>query len=280
MGKIFFKLFGLGCITAVMCLLYGFLVEPKTLKIRNAHIVSPTWNSAPLKIALIADIHIGGWHVNDDRVAMIVNTINEHSPDIVLIAGDFVSGHDKASDRSDTFNAEIKKGMAALSGLQSPFGTYASIGNHDDWYDGSGIKRMLKLAGVGVLDNAAKTITNNSSSFCLVGLPDDWTGELDPAVFARCGAENMIAFMHSPDSFTALPPTTNLALAGHTHGGQINIPLIGRRVNAIDLDMDFAYGEVNYNGIPGFVTAGIGTSILPARFRAPPEIVLIHLSGA
>ena len=96
--------------------------------------------------------------------------------------------------------------------------------------------------------------------------------------FAVCeDGATPIALMHSPDSFPLLRSDTALAVAGHTHGGQINIPLIGRRVTSTAAGRKYAYGQIDVNSTPAFVTAGIGTSILPARFRAPPEIVLIEL---
>ena len=100
-------------------------------------------------------------------------------------------------------------------------------------------------------------------------------------MFADCEtSKDIVAFMHSPDSFKLLPSDTDLALAGHTHGGQINIPFIGRRITSTRLGKKYAYGSLDFGGIRAFVTAGIGTSILPARFRAPPEIVLITLRSA
>ncbi|NNC37363.1 MAG: metallophosphoesterase [Acidimicrobiales bacterium] len=279
MWSLILKIFALGVFTATLCLFYGFFIEPRTLKVRHVEFLEPRWTGARLKIALISDIHIGGWHVDPDRVAHIVDQINAESPDLVLIAGDFVSGHDKAIDRSNEFNAEIKAGMQKLSGISAPLGTYASLGNHDDWYDGDGISGMLTRAGVKVLDNAHEMMKNEGLDFCLIGLPDSWTGEINTAVFKGCGSERTIAFMHSPDSFKYLPASTTLALTGHTHGGQINLPFYGRRVTATDIGPDFAYGKLRYKNIPVYVTAGIGTSILPARFRAPPEIAIITISA-
>ena len=85
--------------------------------------------------------------------------------------------------------------------------------------------------------------------------------------------------MHSPDSFKHLRSDTDLAVAGHTHGGQINLPLIGRRVTATKLGEPYAYGLKDWSGTPVYITSGLGTSVLPARFRAPPEIVVITISG-
>ena len=266
---------GLGTIVASACLFYGFFIEPKTLKVRAIEFIEPGWEDERLTIALISDIHIGSKHVDAKRVSKIVERINTSKPDLVLIAGDFIGGHDKAADRSAAFNDEVEKGILALSNLDAPLGAYATIGNHDDWYDGATVKQLLLRAGVGVLDNNKKNIR----SFCLVGLPDSWTGTADRNVFRQCGDRKIIAFMHSPDSFKYMPTHTSLAFAGHTHGGQINMPFVGRRVTATDIGRKFAYGRVDYYGIPGFITAGIGTSMLPARFRAPPEIVLISVSG-
>lgn len=280
MRKTFLKVFGLGCIVAVMCLIYGFFIEPKTLKVRNVDVIEPSWAGEPLTIALISDIHVGGWHVSADRVGKIVETINGQSPDIILIAGDFVDGHEKASDRTPAENTEIRNGITALSGLKTPLGVFAAIGNHDDWYSGVDIRKYLSETSAQILENDARRIQHGNDEFCLVGLPDFWTGKRDIRAFDKCGSgQNVIAFMHSPDSFKYLATNTTLALAGHTHGGQINLPFYGRRVTSTAIGPKYAYGHVDYNGIPGFVTAGIGTSILPARFRAPPEIVLIHLSG-
>jgi len=249
------------------------------LKVRQISVQNADWQGPPIKIALVSDFHIGGMHVSPKRMINLVALINAQSPDLVLIAGDFVSGHESFGERSDEFNEGIQLGVGSLNNLSSEFGTFAAIGNHDDYYGGAILKELLAQSDVSVLENES-SIVRNKTSFCLVGLPDSWTGEYDESAFQNCVKDQfIIALMHSPDSFQYLRTDTDLAVAGHTHGGQINIPLIGRRVTATDLGPDFAYGKVDYNGITGIVTAGIGTSILPARFRAPPEIVLISLSG-
>jgi len=185
------------------------------------------------------------------------------------------NGHDKFGDRSDEFNAALQAGMGHLSALSAPMGVYASIGNHDDWYNQAAIRTNLAKARVHVLENASKDLEGR---LCVAGLADHWTGEPDPSAIEQCpDGLPVIAFMHSPDTFPILPTRTSLALAGHTHGGQINLPILGRRVTAIKLDRKYAYGLSKYRGIPVYVTSGIGTSMLPARFRAPPEIVILQL---
>ena len=261
-------------ILAALCLIYGFFVEPRTLKVRHITVQSDAVKSSH-KIVLLSDIHIGGFHVGPKRVEKIVDRINDLQSDIVLIPGDFISGHEHRQNHSVEFNNEISEGLARLAALKSKLGVFASIGNHDVWYDAEFVEKTLTENSVTVLANDTYDIDNNT---CLIGLADHDTQSEDISAFLKCEGKAIIAMMHSPDSFEYLRSDTALAVAGHTHGGQINIPLIGRRVTATAAGRKYAYGLINANGVPAFVTAGIGTSILPARFRASPELVVINLT--
>lgn len=263
------------CSLALTCLLYGFLIEPKFLKTRQLRLEVDSSLDASVRIALVSDLHIGGLHVPAERIKTIVTRVNELNPDIILIPGDFIDGHEKRENHNHDFNVAVRNGLASLKELKAPLGVYASIGNHDVWYDAPFVKQSLEAHGLTVLQNTAVNVSNN---FCILGFADHDTQLEDDIAYEACedgGA--VIALMHSPDSFAFLRSDTVLAVAGHTHGGQINIPLIGRRVTATSAGRKYAYGLVDVNGIPAFVTAGIGTSILPARFRSPPEIVFIDL---
>lgn len=262
---------------AITCLAYGFFIEPKLLKTRLIAVQSPNYNAQTLRVALLSDIHIGGRHVPAKRVETIVARVNALKPDIILIPGDFISGHKARAEHGEGFNAEVHRGLTELGALKAPLGVFASIGNHDVWYDASYVEKTLSDAGLNIVANRTMTLDN---SLCISGLLDYDTQGQDPSVFEGCDAgDNIIALMHSPDSFTGLRSDISLAVAGHTHGGQINLPIIGRRVTSTRAGRKWAYGLKEIDGIPAFITAGIGTSILPARFRAPPEIVLIELSG-
>jgi predicted MPP superfamily phosphohydrolase len=89
--------------------------------------------------------------------------------------------------------------------------------------------------------------------------------------------ELIIALTHNPDIFPEIPPNVELTLAGHTHGGQVDFPLIGRIVVPSDYGQRYAAGHVEERGKHLFVTTGIGTSIFPVRFRVPPEIAVLTL---
>ena len=83
--------------------------------------------------------------------------------------------------------------------------------------------------------------------------------------------------MHNPDLFPEVPERVSLTLAGHTHGGQVDMPIAGRLIVPSSFGQRYAYGLVEENGKKLIVPGGIGTSILPVRFRVPPEVVILTL---
>ncbi len=253
---------------------YAIGVEPALLFERDVEFVSDKYNGPELRIGLITDIHINSPPVPPKRVKRLVETLNRAGPDIVLIPGDFIAGHDERQDRSATFNRNVAKGMQYLAELQAP--AFATIGNHDAWWSASHVRVLLEKAGVTVLENGAYALEH----VCLVGLADFQTSQPDRSAYAACPSDlSPLVFTHSPDAWKDFRSDSLLALAGHTHGGQVNLPLIGRRVNATSLGPAHSYGFSKLGGVDVFVSAGVGTSILPIRFRAPPEIVVITVRG-
>ena len=114
-----------------------------------------------------------------------------------------------------------------------------------------------------------------------MGLADLWTRpqHIGETVAKIPPGSTIIALTHNPDIFPRLPGSVPLLLAAHTHGGQVNIPLIGTPVVPSDYGSKYTAGHVFENGRHLFVTTGIGTSIMPVRFRVPPEIVLLTIVG-
>lgn len=272
MKRIPLKFLAAAVAVCLACLAYGFLIEPRLLKLRYVTVKADV--AQPLKIGLFGDIHIGGLHVPPARVEKIVQLMNAQNPDIILMTGDYINGHKARSSHREKFNQRADKGLVALSALTAPMGVYAAMGNHDAWYGQSNLRAALSGGGAAVLVNEAV----NQDGICIVGLADADTDTEDAGTFNLCDPGNtVLAIMHSPDSFKYLRSDTALAVAGHTHGGQINLPIIGRAVTATQLGKPFAYGLRDWRGTAVYITAGIGTSILPARFRAPPEIVIIEL---
>jgi len=260
---------------ALGCLWYGFRIEPNTLKVRKVIIESPYWTQAPLKIGLMSDLHIGGRHVYPPRVNKIVDLMNVEEPDIILLAGDYVNSHEPKSERRKTENDTINWGHAILGDLNAPLGVYAVLGNHDLLYGAKVVQANMEAQGIEFVDNRASVIADR---LCLFGIADEQFGKPTDDGYYNCPVNfPILGLMHNPDSFFRVPTRTALMVAGHSHGGQINIPIIGRRMAPIKVDKRYAYGLNSVGDTPVFVTAGIGMSIIAARFRAPPEIVLIEL---
>lgn len=254
---------------------YAFLIEPSRLVVRHVEFVSDKYVGPDLRIGLVTDIHINSAHVPPGRVSDIVARLNLEAPDIVLMPGDFIAGHDKAENRKDEFNQNAEKGLSYLGQLSMP--AYATIGNHDAWWSATRVTKHLNDAGVVVLENKAI----NTSGLCLVGLGDYSTSQADRSAYDQCQNDlPVLIITHSPDAWRSFRRDAILAFAGHTHGGQVNLPIIGRRVNSTQLAPEHSYGFSTLGGVDIFVSAGVGTSILPIRFRAPPEVVIITLKAS
>ena len=256
---------------------WAFVIGPNRLVVREATITMERWPSTlwNLKIVVLSDIHAGGLYLDERKLRLIVQRTNELQPDLILIAGDFISGgrghHDMAPE---VFGPLLKD-------FRAPLGVYAVLGNHDWWYDGQRVRRVLEANGIKVLENEVAKVDARGTSFWLVGLADLWTrpqsiGETIAQVPARAP---MIALTHNPDIFPQLPPEVSLLLAGHTHGGQVQLPFIGTIVSVSRYGDRYVSGHIVENGRHLFVTTGIGTSIYPVRFFVPPEIVLLTLVG-
>ena len=241
--------------------------------VREAAVALPGWpaGAPPLRALLISDLHVAGPDMPPERLARIVAQINDLHPDIVLIAGDFVS------DRSISTRAySFAEAVAPLTGFRSRLGTIAVLGNHDHWRDAGEARAALRHIGVRVLDNDAVEI----GSLAIGGLDDAFTHHQDPAAMMNAlrrlpGAR--IVLSHSPDPFPILPRDATLMLAGHTHCGQIRLPLIGAISTMSAYGDRYACGLVRENGRTLIVSAGLGTSILPLRLGAVPDMWLIRL---
>jgi predicted MPP superfamily phosphohydrolase len=260
----------LGAIAAALWL-WGYGNARADPIVRQTHINLPDWpmGAAPIRVALISDIHIGNSAMDGARLSRIVGQINALKPDLVLIAGDFVYGHDPVA--AQDYAREL---IAPLSGFRAPLGVVATLGNHDEWTSPGPIDAALARAHVTVLHNEAIA----RGPLAIAGVGDAFSGHADP--FATVAALNhlrgaRIALSHSPDLAPHLPPGIGLFLAGHTHCGQVVLPFIGP-VSKVARDR-YLCGIVHDGARTVVVTGGLGTSGVPLRFGAPPDLWLITL---
>jgi len=225
----------------------------------------------PVRLALISDIHVAGPDMTPQRLDGIVAQVNALHPDMVVITGDFISDKEWATAIYDDTSA-----LRPLKGLRSRWGTWAVMGNHD-YLRGEGSDHWaMKHANIHLLRSWAHRV----GPVTLVGYDDIVTGHARPlatAAAAHVFPGPYVALSHSPQIIASLPADFHVLLAGHTHCGQIQMPFWGVLVKDPDVDWRYVCGRVDDPGRTTIVTGGLGTSGIPLRFGARPEIRLITL---
>lgn len=256
----------------------------------------PRWPAdLPLRIAVIADIHACYPWMSEQRVGDIVDLANAQRPDLTVLLGDFVCTHRFVS-------GYVPPGAWAeqLARLQAPLGVYAILGNHDWWSaaipsdppDGSrSVRRALAQARIPVLENQSVRLAQRGRSFWLVGLGDQLAksgrrpilrgvDDLPGALRELNDEAPAILLAHEPYVFSRAPERIALTLCGHTHGGQINLPLVGSPfMHTPRGQKRYVYGVYTEGARQLVVSGGLGTSLAPVRVLRPPEVVTIDLSG-
>lgn len=265
-------------IVSVGLAFWGFAWEPSRLTARDYTLAVPHWPETcdGLRLDVVADIHTGSPYNGLDKLERVVDALVASDSDAVLIAGDFVI----LSVFGGTYVGPepIAQRLAELTARKP---VYAVLGNHDWWKNGPHIARTFEAVGVRMLEDASTVAMLDGCRVSIVGIGDAWEGDPDiAAAYAGVpGDAPILALTHNPVLLRDIPPRSSLTLAGHTHGGQIALPLLGRPALWDEPDRQYAAGHVIDDGRHIFVTPGIGTSILPLRFGVPPEISRLTLYG-
>ena len=228
----------------------------------------------------LADLHIGAPHVPIGRIDELVAMANMADPDLILLGGDYI-GHVLGGRK-----VPYDKIARSLGALRARHGIIAVLGNHDHW-DGNvgGLKDAFTKAGIVVLENEARRVAVHGGHVWIVGMGDSSSGRADPIKafrgipFSSPMAEPVLVLAHDPGVFAMVPREVALVLAGHTHGGQVRIPFAGAVVNASNAPLRHSRGVIREAGRLMYVTAGIGTSILPIRFNCPPEFAILTIGA-
>lgn len=247
-------------ILLVTLLVYSVFIEPNILTVKKLELKDEGLKG--LKVVYATDFHVKPYE--EFRLKRIVKKINEQNPDIILLGGDYVNGHTKGFSLKNSTIAED------LSKLHSKYGTVAVMGNHDGWQGKKDIIEAFESNGITVLENEHKDF----GKFVIAGVEDLQTAtpDVQKALANVDDKKPVILLTHNPDIIKSVPKKVNLTLAGHLHGGQV---VFGK-----PLIVPSKYGTkyaYNYFGVEKlFVSRGLGTSILPVRFNALPEIVVVE----
>ena len=249
--------------------------------------VEPWWvresfHTVPLGLGGLKLLHLSDFHADPmplDFLSRQLDRALAWKPDFICVTGDFITKKYEAWSEY----------AAMLSRLPASAPTFATLGNHDGgrWARRSGypttqlVRELLQHAGIPLLHNVQETLELAGRRVRLAGLGDEWAEELEPhKAFGKAGGagrEPVIALSHNPDTKDRLAPYAwDLMLSGHTHGGQLSLPLIGEPFIPV-ADKRFVRGLYRWEGRWLHVTAGLG-SLHKARFNCRPEISYLTLA--
>ena len=226
----------------------------------------------PIRIALISDTHVSGPDNEPLRMRRIAHAVNAARPDIILLGGDYLS-YDKPFGR----RYYVQDAIAPLGKFRAPLGVVAVVGNHDFWRGTNrAARRALEEHGITVLVNDAV----RRGPLGIGGVDDLYKGAPDAAgTFAKMRAVGGIPILlaHEGDLFADPVDTAALTLSGHTHCGQVSLPVIGPLWVPSRLGLRYACGRYDERGRTLIVGGGVGTTALPIRLGAVPEYWIITL---
>lgn len=263
--KVFAVLFIVGC----LCIGYAFLVEPKRLVV-NEYELEKNDQLASIKIVQLSDTHVGN-HYDIKQLDKLVEKTNRLDPDLIVFTGDLFDVYSQYPK-----NKEVQE---SLSRLQATYGKIAVWGNRDY---GGGAERiyqdLMENAGFIVLSNEVMSIKVDNKILSIGGVDDFLLGNPQMKRTAdQLNGDYNVLLMHEPDEAEMLVNTSaDLILTGHSHGGQIRLPIIpGIRTELAHRYVDGFY-TIDEDTLL-FVNTGIGTTKIHARFMVPPEIDVFEI---
>ncbi|MDU6054798.1 metallophosphoesterase [Acinetobacter junii] len=251
-------------------LIYARFIEPHIVQVKHhQYRLHPDREfTKPIKLAVVADMHVGLFSGHERQLKTIVKKLNQQQPDLVVVAGDW------------TYEPEnrLVQELAILREIHAP--VYSVSGNHDEQYPGPPIQALLKqaLEHNDVIDIEGKIV--EFDEFRLIGVGDLWAGKANMRYMPELPQDKpWLILSHNPDTVDMVPelPTRPLMVSGHTHGGQIELPWITNYIMKRVSILGHKKGFYTHEHADVFVTVGTGMVGVPFRFRVPPTIDIIEL---
>jgi uncharacterized protein len=256
----------------------AIFLAPNRPRILRRDISLPRWPERlnGFTVALLSDFHYDPYFSVHPLHAAIA-LVNGLHPDLIALTGDFVSLPLVGNNRKAAFAAEP---CARLLGqLTAPHGLWAVMGNHDEGTDRKHVTRALQTENIQVLANQSQPIERDGARFWLAGVNDVISGTADlPKTLGRVSAgEAVILLAHEPDfADEASRFPIDLQLSGHSHAGQIRIPLLPP-LYLPTMGKKYVWGTYHIGPLTLYTNAGLGTVGVPMRLNCPPEITLLTL---
>ena len=260
------------------------LVEPNRPRVVRQEIALRRWPAQMegFTIALLSDFHYDPYF-SEHPLHAAISLVNNLHPNLIAFAGDFVSVPVFESEEKDQ-NAALAAEPCAqlLRQMRAPHGLWAILGNHDFYTNPDVVRSALTSQGIRVLTNQSAAIEANGARVWLSGVNDvlGGTPDLNATLQQVPGNEATILLAHEPDyaDYVARHPV-DLQLSGHSHGGQVRIPLLGP-LYLPTLARKYVWGRYRIGDLTLYTNPGLGTVGLPIRWNCPPEITLLTLRRA
>jgi len=255
---------GAVALTLSAVFVFSVLTTKDNFKIQSTQFDTQSQFSAPLNIAFLTDLHVRNSTSQFEKLHSIIESVRELEPDLILLGGDF-TGEDTATTRM--FRDEL---LTALGALPKAAPTYAILGNHE-WWTANDWGAAISGVGIELIENQQRSLNFEQGRICLRGLGDAYTGHYQPQPFTPTCTGIPITLTHDPLAIES-DDQSGLYLAGHTHCGQIRLPLIGAPWAPTRASEEYHCGVGITDKKVWLVSAGLGTSIIPFRFGTDAAI--------
>jgi uncharacterized protein len=256
----------------LLALYYVHDLEPSWIEVRSVSLSLPhlAREFSGYRIVQLSDIHADRW-MTAQRIQKVVDRVNQMSPDLVVLTGDFV-----------TRNAEeYTPNLKVLKALKPIDKTLAILGNHDAWTNPDLVQQTLEAAGIDVLANQVVTLDRGSQQLHMGGVDDVWAerDRLDKVLATLPAKGAAILLAHEPDfaDTSAATGRFDLQLSGHSHGGQVRLPFMKKFFPP--LAYKYPMGQYQVGSMIQYTNRGLGSSGIPIRFNCRPEITIFTLKS-
>jgi predicted MPP superfamily phosphohydrolase len=267
-GRRLFLKVGVGSLAASPFLLSGYGAAYAARNHTAVELTLPF--GCPLRVVQLTDIHAGIF-MTREMMGRYVDQVIALKPDLFVLTGDYISN-------STVFFPGFVEEMARV---QSPCGTFATMGNHEHWCgELSYYRDLFERHGIRLLQNTHQVIQTGQNTFAVAGIDDLRWGQPDLEAALRGLKPNLpvLLLSHRPEIFPeAAEHRIPLTLSGHYHGGQVKLSLPGGDFSLAHLRTPYPEGHYRINASHLYVSRGIGTTFTPVRLNAPPEVTLFKL---
>jgi uncharacterized protein len=236
-----------------------------------------------IKLVQISDFHIGQW-INEEQLDHVIRIALEQAPDYCILTGDYLEyrPYDRPNEIT-TYEDSLNIIRSSFSRLPTFCPTIAILGNHDHKVNAGWVEQPLSEAGVSVLRNSVITIRSGNSELHIAGVDDVCQSmhRLDKVMDALPNNGAAILLAHEPDfaDISAATGRFDLQLSGHSHGGQIVLPVIGPPLLP-EMGRKYPSGLYNVDDMLLYTNRGVGVTTINARFSCRPEISVFTLEPA